>query len=78
MTLRHTGFANDVVAGSMNGGKIILRLPEHLSRGDFENSILGNSCAYGATAGHCMRMERLDKGLGVRNSGAVIVTPARR
>jgi glutamate synthase (NADPH/NADH) large chain len=72
MTIRHMGFANDMVCGSMSGGKIVVRLPEHL-KDDPDNSIIGNSCAYGTTGGVLYANGRAGQRLGVRNSGAAIV-----
>lgn len=73
MEIRHTGFANDMVGGSMSGGKLILRLPEHLKDAAGANSIIGNSCAYGATGGLLYAEGTAGQRLGVRNSGATIV-----
>lgn len=73
MEIRHTGLANDMVGGSMSGGKLILRLPEHLKNKAGENSIIGNSCAYGATGGLLYAEGNAGQRLGVRNSGATIV-----
>ncbi|MBI5413540.1 hypothetical protein HZA42_04300 [Candidatus Peregrinibacteria bacterium] len=73
MEIRHTGLANDMVGGSMSGGKLILRLPKHLKNAAGENSIIGNSCAYGATGGLLYAEGNAGQRLGVRNSGATIV-----
>ena len=67
------GEANDYVAKGMNGGEIIIRpkpsetFPWHLQ------SIMGNTCLFGATGGYLFAAGRAGERFGVRNSGATAV-----
>ncbi len=71
MTL--TGEANDYVGKGMTGGKIVVRPPEKTGFVPAENSILGNTCLYGATGGHLFANGRAGERFAVRNSGATAV-----
>ncbi|MEP6667671.1 MAG: glutamate synthase large subunit [Chthoniobacter sp.] len=67
------GEANDYVGKGMSGGEIIVKpAPDHkFAAGD--NSIVGNTCLYGATAGTLLANGRAGERFGVRNSGATAV-----
>lgn len=73
MNICHTGLGNDMVGGSMSGGRIVFRRPENL-RENGSISMIGNSCMYGATGGVLYVEGSAGQRLGVRNSGATIVT----
>ena len=69
------GEGNDYVGKGMAGGEIIVRPPENISP-DFiaaKNSIAGNTCLYGATAGHLFLNGRAGERFCVRNSGSTAV-----
>src|SRR5579871_3750615 len=67
------GEANDYVGKGMSGGEIIVKpSPGHkFVAGD--NSIVGNTCIYGATGGTLLANGRAGERFGVRNSGATAV-----
>ncbi|MCB1227341.1 MAG: glutamate synthase subunit alpha, partial [Verrucomicrobiales bacterium] len=69
------GEANDYVGKGMCGGEIIIR-PSDQVHPNFkarENSILGNTCLYGATSGRLFAAGRAGERFCVRNSGATAV-----
>jgi glutamate synthase (NADPH/NADH) large chain/glutamate synthase (ferredoxin) len=67
------GEANDYVGKGMSGGEIIVKPdPAHKFVAG-NNSIVGNTCIYGATGGHLFACGRAGERFGVRNSGAVAV-----
>ena len=72
MELALEGYANDSVAAAMSGGVLSVRPPAHSI--DAAPSLVGNAAGYGATAGKLFVAGRSGQRLGVRNSGAVIVT----
>ncbi len=69
------GYANDSVAEAMSGGTLIVRQPAAVG---FEArataSVIGNAACYGATGGRLFVEGRAGQRLGVRNSGATMVT----
>ena len=65
-----TGEANDYVGKGMSGGEIVVRPPAKASFPAHANSIVGNTCLYGATAGHLFANGRAGERFAVRNSGA--------
>ncbi len=67
------GEANDYVGKGMNGGEIIIRPNAKVSYAWNENSLIGNTCLYGATGGHLFAAGRAGERFGVRNSGATAV-----
>jgi glutamate synthase (NADPH/NADH) large chain/glutamate synthase (ferredoxin) len=67
------GEANDYVGKGMSGGEIVVRPPENYKFVAHENSIVGNTCLYGATGGTFFAAGRAGERFGVRNSGAVAV-----
>lgn len=72
VTIRLVGFANDMVAEAMGAGStVIVTPPPPLKEG---HSLVGNAAAYGATGGRFYVAGLAGQRLGVRNSGAMIVT----
>jgi len=67
------GEGNDYVGKGMSGGQIIVNPPEGHSFKAEENSIVGNTCLYGATGGAVYINGRAGERFGVRNSGATAV-----
>src|SRR3954454_2883680 len=68
-----TGEANDYVGKGMSGGEIVVRPPANHRFAPHENSIVGNTCLYGATGGILYANGRAGERFAVRNSGAVSV-----
>src|SRR5579872_3480589 len=69
LTLELDGDANDFVGKGMEGGKIVVRSP-----GEPHEPAIGNACFYGARGGEAYVCGAAGERLGVRNSGATIVT----
>lgn len=67
------GEANDYVGKGMNGGEIIIRPKPTETFPWHEQSIVGNTCMYGATGGHLFAAGRAGERFAVRNSGATAV-----
>ena len=67
------GDANDYVGKGLSGGFIVVRpqMSSPLVAGD--NTIIGNTVLYGATAGHLFASGRAGERFAVRNSGANVV-----
>jgi len=65
-----TGEANDYVGKGMTAGKVIVKPPHKRLFDPAENSILGNTCLYGATGGHLFANGKAGERFAVRNSGA--------
>ena len=70
LELSLSGDANDYVGKGMAGGKIVLRPPHRSVFASQENSIMGNTCLYGATGGKLFASGRAGERFAVRNSGA--------
>src|SRR6516164_3874921 len=68
-----TGEANDYVGKGMSGGEIIVKPPVNRKYVAHENSIVGNTCLYGATGGWFFASGRAGERFAVRNSGATAV-----
>ncbi len=68
-----TGEANDYVGKGMGGGEIIVRPPAARKYVAHENSIIGNTCLYGATGGEFFASGRAGERFAVRNCGATAV-----
>ena len=67
------GEANDYVGKGINGGEIIIR-PKATETFEWKDqSIIGNTCLYGATGGHVFAAGRAGERFAVRNSGATAV-----
>ncbi len=67
------GEANDYVGKGMAGGELIIRPPDESPFAWHKNSIIGNTCLYGATGGILFAGGRAGERFGVRNSGAIAV-----
>jgi len=67
------GEANDYVGKGMSGGEIIVKPDSEHKFAAGDNSIVGNTCFYGATGGTLLANGRAGERFGVRNSGAVAV-----
>src|SRR5690606_4465985 len=65
--------ANDYVSTGNNGGEIIIRPKPAATFALMDQSIIGNSCLYGATGGHLFAAGRAGERFGVRNSGSTAV-----
>jgi glutamate synthase domain-containing protein 3 len=73
--LELTGYANDSVGEAMSGGVISVRQPPEVSgEARATASVIGNAACYGATGGKLFVEGRAGQRLGVRNSGAIMVT----
>jgi glutamate synthase domain-containing protein 3 len=73
--LQLTGYANDSVGEAMSGGTIVVRQFAAVSEeARATASVIGNAACYGATGGRLFVEGRAGQRLGVRNSGAVMVT----
>ncbi len=64
------GDANDYVGKGMAGGRIVIRPPTGSFFKTQENTIIGNTCLYGATGGTLYAAGKAGERFGVRNSGA--------
>ncbi len=67
------GEANDYVGKGMNGGEIIIRPRPNSTFAWHKQSIVGNTCLFGATGGHMFAAGRAGERFGVRNSGSTAV-----
>jgi len=69
------GEANDYVGKGLSGGEISIRpfRQAGYANATHENTILGNTCLYGATAGRLFAAGQAASRFAVRNSGAVAV-----
>tara|TARA_B110000908_G_scaffold164877_1_gene213529 strand:- start:462 stop:5090 length:4629 start_codon:yes stop_codon:yes gene_type:complete len=68
--LNVTGEANDFVGKGMSGGRITVKPHANHQFDPAKNSIVGNTCLYGATAGRLFVNGRAGERFGVRLSGA--------
>jgi glutamate synthase (NADPH/NADH) large chain/glutamate synthase (ferredoxin) len=71
--LNLNGEANDYVAKGINGGEIIIRPKPSETFAWHQQSIVGNTCLFGATGGHVFAAGGAGERFGVRNSGATAV-----
>ncbi|MEM0967598.1 MAG: glutamate synthase large subunit [Verrucomicrobiota bacterium] len=67
------GEANDYVGKGMSGGEIIVRPQEREKFVWKDNSIIGNTCLYGATGGILLAAGQAGERFAVRNSGGIAV-----
>jgi glutamate synthase (NADPH/NADH) large chain len=67
------GDANDYVGKGLSGATIQLRPPANASYLGGENTIIGNTCLYGATSGNLYAAGQAGVRFAVRNSGAEAV-----
>ncbi|MEQ9260189.1 MAG: glutamate synthase large subunit [Roseovarius sp.] len=68
-----SGDANDYVGKGLSGGTIVVRPPQMSPLEAAENTIIGNTVLYGATAGYLFASGRAGERFAVRNSGASVV-----
>ncbi len=73
LTLELFGEANDYVGKGLSGATIIVRPVISSPLASNENSILGNTCLYGATSGTLYAAGQAGERFAVRNSGAIAV-----
>ena len=75
LTLEVSGDANDYVGKGLSGGTIIVRPPRSTlaKRKSQDNTIIGNTVLYGATAGKLFAAGQAGERFCVRNSGAEAV-----
>ncbi len=67
------GDANDYVGKGMTGGEIVVRPDPSAIFPWHENTIMGNTCLYGATGGYLFAAGQAGERFAVRNSGATAV-----
>ena len=73
LKLEVMGDANDYVGKGLSGGLIVVRPAMGSPLLAEENTIVGNTVLYGATAGHLFASGRAGERFAVRNSGASVV-----
>ncbi len=67
------GDANDYVGKGLSGARIVVRPPHSSTLASQDNTIIGNTCLYGATAGSLFAAGQAGERFAVRNSGAEAV-----
>jgi glutamate synthase (NADPH/NADH) large chain len=67
------GDANDYVGKGLSGGTIVVRPAVSSPLASQDNTIIGNTVLYGATAGRLFAAGQAGERFAVRNSGAVVV-----
>ena len=73
LKLEVVGDANDYVGKGLSGGLITVRKPKTSAIVSHENTIIGNTVLYGATAGALYASGQAGERFAVRNSGAAAV-----
>jgi glutamate synthase (NADPH/NADH) large chain len=73
LKLEVSGDANDYVGKGLSGGTIVVRPPMESPLIAADNTIIGNTVLYGATAGYLFAAGRAGERFAVRNSGAHVV-----
>uniref|UniRef100_UPI0025E79FB3 glutamate synthase large subunit n=1 Tax=uncultured Sphingomonas sp. TaxID=158754 RepID=UPI0025E79FB3 len=73
ITLEVFGDANDYVGKGLSGGTIVVRPAVSSPLASQDNTILGNTVLYGATAGRLLAAGQAGERFAVRNSGADVV-----
>ncbi|MEM9211493.1 MAG: glutamate synthase large subunit, partial [Pseudomonadota bacterium] len=73
LKLEVSGDANDYVGKGLSGGMIVVRPPQGSPLIPDQNTIIGNTVLYGATAGKLFANGRAGERFCVRNSGAQVV-----
>jgi glutamate synthase (NADPH/NADH) large chain len=73
LKLEVLGDANDYVGKGLSGGTVVVRPLVSSPLVWHENTIIGNTCLYGATAGKLFAAGRAGERFAVRNSGAITV-----
>ena len=73
LKLEVLGDANDYVGKGLSGATIVVRPAPSSPLLSQDNTIIGNTCLYGATAGELFAAGQAGERFAVRNSGAVAV-----
>ena len=73
LKLEVSGDANDYVGKGLSGATIVVRPPMSSRLVAADNTIIGNTVLYGATAGYLFAAGRAGERFAVRNSGAHVV-----
>ncbi len=73
LTLNLEGDANDYVGKGMGGGRLVIYPPRVATFDAHRNTLIGNTCLYGATGGELYAAGMGGERFGVRNSGALAV-----
>lgn len=73
LKLEVAGDANDYVGKGLSGGTIVVRPSNRATFNSRDNTIIGNTVLYGATAGKLFAAGRAGERFAVRNSGANVV-----
>ncbi|MFY1708538.1 glutamate synthase large subunit [Tritonibacter scottomollicae] len=73
LKLEVSGDANDYVGKGLSGGTVVVRPSMASPLTASENTIVGNTVLYGATAGYLFAAGRAGERFAVRNSGAKVV-----
>ena len=73
ITLEVFGDANDYVGKGLSGGTIVVRPAVSSPLASQDNTIIGNTVLYGATAGKLLAAGQAGERFAVRNSGATVV-----
>jgi glutamate synthase (NADPH/NADH) large chain len=73
LKLEVLGDANDYVGKGLSGATIVVRPAPSSPLKSNENTIIGNTCLYGATAGELFAAGKGGERFAVRNSGAIAV-----
>ena len=73
LTITLEGDANDYVGKGMGGGRLVIYPPRVATFDAHRNTLLGNTCLYGATGGELYAAGMGGERFGVRNSGALAV-----
>jgi glutamate synthase (NADPH/NADH) large chain/glutamate synthase (ferredoxin) len=73
VTLELIGEANDYVGKGMASGEIIIKVSKDAKFEAAKNSIVGNTCLYGATGGYLFANGRAGERFAVRNSGSTTI-----
>jgi glutamate synthase domain-containing protein 2/glutamate synthase domain-containing protein 1/glutamate synthase domain-containing protein 3 len=73
LTLKLEGEANDYIGKGLSGGRIILKPFRESTYDPSQNTIGGNVCLYGATAGEFYACGMVGERFAIRNSGALAV-----
>ena len=73
LKLEVLGDANDYVGKGLSGATIVVRTAPSSTLVSHQNTIIGNTCLYGATAGELFAAGQAGERFAVRNSGALAV-----
>ena len=73
LKLEVLGDANDYVGKGLSGATIVVRPAPSSALVSYQNTIIGNTCLYGATAGELFAAGQAGERFAVRNSGAISV-----